>query len=496
VKGRSGQHRRNSTVFRVDGGTQLGSGHVMRCLTLARELRRRGAPVHFVCRDLPGSLVPLVETAGFVVTRLPADASSRLDAELSIATLRAERADWLVVDHYELGLDWETAVREAAGKVLVIDDLRDRSHSCDVLLDQNWHGPADQHRDDGRAPGAVRLEGPRYALLRPEYALLRSAVPRRNWPPRRVLVFFGGSDSSNETGKALEALSRPEWAQVALDVVIGRNHPCKETIDAKLRGRESAALHEGLESLAPLMIRADVGVGAGGATTWERLCLGLPSVVTTLAHNQDVVTRPLAEAGYVRWLGRSTDTTVDEYAAALATAFASADSLLPLVDGHGTARVAETLIPSGSDNLILRRARRDDAANLYHWRNDALAKAMSFDQSPITWGSHVDWLKRKLADPRTAFYILEIDSLPVGQIRFDHGARGAVLSYSLDANVRGRGFSEWMIPEAVSKIRRSSLDIVISAEVKRENEASRKVFSKLGWRVGRTETDRLVFELP
>ena len=300
-------------LFRCDASLSIGSGHVMRCRTLARELQRRGAAVTFLCRRQPGDLISLLEQE-FPVLALPDQSlapceglegrelygawlgcSQTTDAAQCLEALGQggiTSASWLVADHYGLDALWEKhllaglAGGAATPKLLVIDDLADRPHKADLLLDQNFFGEATELRYQGLVPPQCRqLLGPQYALLGPEYAQLHPLVPART-ELRRVLVFFGGVDSDNLTGRALEALMDPALAVLAVDVVLGCQSPHRHEVEELVTRRPYTTLHSTLPSLAGLIARADLAIGAGGATTWERACLGLTCLVTPIAANQ------------------------------------------------------------------------------------------------------------------------------------------------------------------------------------------------------------------
>src|SRR3990172_245647 len=272
-------------VIRADASSRVGSGHVMRCKTLAEELRRRGAEVQFVCRDDPGHLIALLTREGYRVAVLPAaDAAESADADATTSVLGGFAPDWLVVDHYGLGEEWESRLRAHVSRIFVIDDLANRPHACDALLDPNWFGATTPHRYDNLVPRSCRrLLGPRYALLHPLFAQLRRILPPRDGLIRRVLVFFGAVDSWNQTTAVLEALRAPAFAGLAVDVVVGHANVHGAAIEAMVRDLAGGALHRKLPTLAGVMARADVMAGAGGATTWERCCLGLPAVVAATA---------------------------------------------------------------------------------------------------------------------------------------------------------------------------------------------------------------------
>lgn len=465
-------------VFRADASRALGTGHVTRCLTLAEELRARGASTRFLCRQSDGNLIERIAAAGHPVAGLRAR-EWRGDSSECTANL-PEPADWLVIDHYELGIEWESALRPHVRRILCIEDLTDRRHDCDVLLDQNWRGPNVMAASDRAPAGASLLLGPRFALLQPQYAKLRSQVPARAGRPARVLVYFGGSDSTNETAKSLRALAHPDLRHLAVDVVLGPNHPAPDQIVREVAARARTQLHRALPTLAGLMSCADLAIGSGGATSWERLCLGLPSIVTTAARNQVAGTQALAAAGQLKWLGDAAHVSPTDYELAIRDSLEGPAVLEPLVDGLGAPRVAECMLPTATTGLSLRRAQQDDAEHLFFWRNDSLARAMSFSSEPIAWADHLAWFRRQLAADGCLLFVAEAFGLPVGQIRFDVGGTYDVLSYSLDPLVRGRGWSQWLIMTAIERAARP-LGRKMIAEVKPENDASRRVFARLGW---------------
>jgi UDP-2,4-diacetamido-2,4,6-trideoxy-beta-L-altropyranose hydrolase len=486
-------------VFRVDGGATLASGHVMRCLTLASELTRRGAQVAFICRELPGHLGARVQREGYPLHLLKgpregAPVPWQRDAEETRALLEPLHPEWLIVDHYELDAAWERVQRAVVARVLVIDDLADRSHACEVLLDQNYFGAVTGQRYAGLVPDETRLLlGPHYALLRREYAAARAALTPRTGAARRVLVFFGGSDATDETSKALQALSAPEFSHLAVDVVLGANHAAAAAVRALAAARPYTTLHTNLPSLAGLMGHADLAVGAGGTTTWERLCLELPSVVVTVAANQEQPSASLAAAGLVIPAGRAPAVSVEELRAAIASALRGPRHVRAIVDGYGAARVAAVMLPPSVRNLRLVPAGRRDAELLFFWRNDPLARAMSFDDGVIDWDTHLQWLDTKLADADVSIFIGVADGLPVGQARLDFTAGEAELSYSVDPLVRRLGFGMALAEQAVRSAGRVPAG-GFRARVKAGNLASRRIFERLGWRATMAGAD-YVFRL-
>ncbi|WP_045226162.1 UDP-2,4-diacetamido-2,4,6-trideoxy-beta-L-altropyranose hydrolase [Methyloterricola oryzae] len=336
-------------LFRADASTSIGSGHVMRCLALAAELHRQGAShTAFICRDLPGSLAKAIRAGGHRLYLLPnnADWTAAADARTCLAALETTNWDWLVVDHYELDPAWEDCLRRHAKRVLAIDDLGGR-HLCDLLLDQNLksgiHDLYAQH-----TPATCRkLLGPRYALMRRQFVDARN-IRSDDSRVRRILVCFGGGDTTLPLQKTLAALHYPGKAGVAIDVVLARSD--RSLLEQECLGLPSVILHDGVEDMAHLMAQADLAIGAGGSSTWERCCMGLPALTVSLADNQDAIAEQADRIGVARHLGRLETLTVQGLSRAVhdliddsAGRTAMSRAGMALVDGLGAKRVVQAM---------------------------------------------------------------------------------------------------------------------------------------------------------
>ncbi len=315
-------------AIRVDASELIGSGHVMRCLTLADQLREAGAHVAFICAALPGDMAGYIAQRGYAINlilpleNLPCKfgnsaigdhenskfdnihfellaADWQKDADESIESVKkhldhpGDKLDLLVVDHYSFDSKWEAMLQPFAKRIMVIDDLANRPHDCDLLLDQNLHSDINS-RYKGLVPEKCHLYlGPRYALLRPEFWQARKNMRKRDGTVKRILIFFGGADPTNETKKALEAirmLSRPD---IAVDVVVGSSNPHKLEIENMCKSMANTEFHCQVDNMAELMVKADLAIGAGGSATWERCCVGLPAITITVAANQDQVNKDI-----------------------------------------------------------------------------------------------------------------------------------------------------------------------------------------------------------
>jgi len=511
-------------LIRCDASFSIGSGHVMRCRTLARELRRRGATVTFLCRRQRGDLINLLQQE-FPVLALPelplaatqpphgelvqgrelyafwlgcSQEQDAVDCIQALTEAGIRSASWLVVDHYGLDAVWEAQLlaglaREAERQLLVIDDLADRPHQADLLLDQNFFGEATEARYAGLVPQHCRqLLGAHYALLGPEYAQLHPLVPPRT-ELRRVLVFFGGVDPANLTGLTLKALLAPDLAHLAVDVVLGLQSPNRQAVANLVACRPHTTLHEPLPSLAGLIARADLAIGAGGATTWERSCLGLPSIIVAIAVNQLPFVQLLDRAGQLQLLGNADEVGADQIHRALVLALQQQPWHRAcghhLTDGWGAARVATALL-GPQRPLQLRSASISDEALLLRWANDPQVRANSFSLKPIAPADHQRWFQAGLADANR-FQMIASDAAgcPIGQIRFDRRSPGPVsdssearIGLSLDRCARGQGLATDLVNLGLRAMEQHwGIGTTAVAEVLSGNTASQATFARAGF---------------
>ena len=322
-------------VIRADASTSIGSGHVMRCLTLAYRLKKeKNAKVVFVMRVLPGNLIGVVEKQGFEVLKLlPANQKYSLngyglwltvpmevDAQQTIEVLQhylqehsCDSVDRLIVDSYALDEQWEQVLHPYCNEIMVIDDLANRRHDCDILLDQNFYLNKDA-RYAGLVPEHCKmLLGPEHALLREEFYEAKKHLRKRDGTIKNILVFYGGSDLTNETEKAIKALVQlhDEGYSFTADVITGVSNFRREKIEKICSKYHFLHYYCQVSNMAEFMNKADLMLGAGGSTTWERLYMELPALVTAVAENQIQGCRDCSQAGLIDYLGESEKVTVD-----------------------------------------------------------------------------------------------------------------------------------------------------------------------------------------
>ena len=488
-------------AFRVDATSRIGTGHFMRCLTLAEALRQRSAQIRFVSRGLPAYLSEMLESRGFEFARLNRAAgeaagdlphsswlgtSQDRDVQDSTAALAGRKWDWLVVDHYALDARWERAMRGVARRILTIDDLADRQHDCEVLLDQSYY--RDMHtRYQGKVPEQCRLLlGPRYALLRGEFRKLRAQVEPRSGAVRRILVFFGGFDAGNCTGLAIRALAGLDISGRAVDVIIGAQHPHREEIEQAC-ATQGYICHVQTPHMAELMAAADFAIGAGGSATLERCCVGLPALSLCTAENQRRQITDAAELGLL--FAPSGEGDLVEMLRRHARCLMENGHLLQLisktgmafVDGMGAIRVSSVI---GLEKIEIRRAQENDSKDLFQWRNHPVIRAVSRDSRSIDWDAHCMWLSAVLLDEDRELLIGYAGEQPVGVVRFDKTEGIAEVSIYLvpEAGMNGQGRNLLLSAEQWLVRHRSDMR-KIRAEVLGANVASQKLFLDAGYRL-------------
>ncbi|MHB8840892.1 MAG: UDP-2,4-diacetamido-2,4,6-trideoxy-beta-L-altropyranose hydrolase [Candidatus Aquicultor sp.] len=358
-------------VVRVDASTDIGSGHVMRCLVLADGLRQLGRNVSFVSRDLPGNLCHVIENKGYSVYHLPYNATQNIDcaeqpfharwlgvdwevdAQQTVDCLGSleQPIEWLIIDHYALDHRWESYVQPYIEHIMIIDDLADRLHKCDLLLDQNLYENPERRYKNLVPYHCEQLLGPQYVLMRPEFHQIRQNLGQRDGKVNRILVFFGGSDLTNETSKALEAIRMLSRADIKVDVVIGVNNPHKALTEEIANNMSYVICYSYVDNMAELMANADMYIGAAGITTWERFCLGLPSLVVTVAENQVQPIKELAKRDLLFYIGEhdkvkagNIKQSIDFFISNPAILKLYSKASMNLVDGLGVKRCVQAIL--------------------------------------------------------------------------------------------------------------------------------------------------------
>ena len=431
-------------VVRADASLTMGSGHIMRCLTLADGLKQQGHDISFICRQHDGHLADLIGQKGFAVQLLAKsktadfikqhvhsewlDASESDDFAECKPILQALKPDWLIIDHYAIGKNWEQQAKRLLPnlKILAIDDLADRTHDCEILLDQNF-GRKNEDYQPLVPSDCQRLLGTRYTLLRDEFASWRAmSLNRRKsvQPPNNILVNLGGVDNDNVTLKILQSLNtfvQQSTQAFNVTVVMGKTAPHIVRIqDFAKQANFPCHVIVNANNMAELMANADLAIGAAGSTTWERCCLGLPMVLIVLADNQQVIAKALADKNVVKVV---TDmAALDEQLPRLLSEIADnykkfSRQSAKLVDGQGAKRVAHRIeFAQKFQHCQVRQATQADSQMIWQWRNHIDVRRWMFGQDEIALADHEKWYGKQLDRANVHLLIFEVAGEPMGLV--------------------------------------------------------------------------------
>lgn len=495
-------------AFRADASTEIGTGHVMRCLTLADALAAQEHMCTFFCRELSGHLIDMVAARGHAVWLLAAPGRPLLDEPGGLAhaawlgvrwqddademapLLAGGPPDWLVVDHYALDARWEAEVLPEGVRLMAIDDLADRPHRADLLLDQNLGRRPEDY--DGLVPVGCRvLAGPRYALLRPHFAAQRaeSLARRADAGLAHLVVSMGGIDKDDATSKVLEVLASCSLpATLQTTVVMGSRAPWLEEVR-----RRAATMHRATQvqvdvaDMAALLRDADLVIGAAGGSAWERCCLGVPSLLLVLADNQAAGARALAAEGAALLLGELAGSEWRERLGAALSGLNEVGALTALTaraaeicDGEGAARVCAAI---GTARLTIRRAIVDDARRIWEWRYAGDVARYYKSRDVPAYSGHLRWFENALDDPGRLLLIACRDGEPVAHVRLDRqpdDPATVLASIYVSPACRGQGIAGPSLRGALEYATRNGVFRFL-AQVHHDNQASMKLFEACGF---------------
>lgn len=481
-------------LIRADASPTIGSGHIARCLTLARVLRKQGAHVAFACRLLPGHRLGSLAAEGFETFALPdcypdedplqtieAMLPWQVDIDALAQALESHPAfDWIIVDHYGLDHRWQTAARRWAPRIAAVDDLATRTYSIDLLLNQNLSGTPEAYASL-LAAGCQTLLGPRFAMLRDEFCCPAIEIKPK---AKRVLVNFGGFDAAMQTHHAMLALA--DFHELEVDFVAGADNPAWTQMQALAASRSNWRLHSFVSNFYLLMTEADLFVGAGGGTSWERAAMGLPTICIAVSNNQQANGEIMATSGCHVYLGPREQVSVEQLRQAIGFVAGNqglrqslAERSRQLVDGRGAQRVAAALAGAV---LQVRQATVDDAQLMLEGRNAEAVRRWSLETGIIEWLPHQNWLAASLSNAQRLLLIAETDDGPVGVLRYDLRGVEAEVSIYLFEGRFGLGWGRALLARGEAFVTAHWPQLVaITAQVLPANQPSLKVFREAGF---------------
>lgn len=474
-------------VIRSDANTLIGIGHMMRCLALAQAWKNRGGNSIFVLSAEALELEARLESEGMEVFKISAQPGSAEDAVQTTALAKKGKANWIVVDGYHFGRDYQGSIKEAGSKVLYIDDNGNADHYyADIVLNQNIHAHEGLYRN--REPYTRLLLGSRYIMLQRDF--LNWQKWKRDIPEvgRKVLVTLGGSDPENVTMKVIQALREGNVNHIELAIVIGPSNPHLEMIRNELSHAPFAyRLLPSVGNMPELMAWADIAVSAGGSTCWELAFMGLPNLILFFAENQRAVAEILDKEVMAVNLGYHKIVKSDKIIQTLKEILRAKEirALMSmrgrnLVDGQGSHRVINNIL---LDEMTLRPVQEGDCELIWRWANDPGVRGAAFNSNPITWKEHTEWFSKKLIDPQCIQFIASGQgNAPIGQIRFDAKGKVAEIDVSVDKSYRSMGYGSYLIKMAVNRFMAMTSAEEVSAWIQSENTASIRAFEKAGFR--------------
>ena len=494
-------------AIRTDASIDIGIGHVMRCLSLADSLKEKGAKVVFICREHKGNTIELIQNKGYVVHKLPRlkisdpghnilknkgsmehmrwlGATQDEDAILcKEVLLRKDKLDWMIVDHYAIDETWQLQLKNTYNKLMVIDDLGNRKHICDILLDQTFGRKKTDY--EALVPKHCNLLlGSQYALLRSDFIKWRKYSLRRRVNPqfRKLLITMGGVDSNNITGQVLDIIKNcklPKHLEIV--VIMGAEAPHIESVNKQAKMMPNKTLvRTNVANMAEIMADADLAIGAAGTTTWERCCLGVPSIQMVLANNQIEVAKKLNSVGasyyleHIDWLCES----IDNLSRKMQKTIIITSSIS---DGRGVDKVLSCMGQDCSSipNLLLKPVALSDCNFVYTLQTEGIRKYFNNPVVP-TSNEHIKWFEKTIKAKEIQLFILILDSQKAGVLRLNKlDDRVYEISIIISPNYTCQGVAK----NALKMLEDILLNRTLKAVIHKDNTASIKVFYQAGFRI-------------
>lgn len=447
-----------TVAIRADSSFKIGAGHLLRCLTLADNLKPHGVKIHFLCLRLPGDFVELAIDKGYCVI-------SKNDLDFKV--------DWLVVDHYGLDKQWESEMRTYARRIVVIDDLADREHDCDILLDQTLDRKAQDY--EKLVPKTCRLLlGSEYAVLAAQFSKLRPLSLQRRlgkYHVENILVSMGGTDPYNVSEFVINSLQQLKVTN-SLSITLGK--------------------HVNQSSLANMMMAADLAIGAGGVTSWERCCLGLPTIMITTADNQFNNAYQLDQSSAIKYLGNYDKVTSELLNESVHSLMKDSKLLeqmsikaATICDGYGVRRVVLELLPQfANDGSIvrLRQADMNDGELMLTWQQDPSTRQYARNPRLLRRSEHFTWLKKRLDSADCIFNIILYQNNPAGVLRLDK-IDNTEHAYEISILTAPKFRRLGLAGAALRLIRTMFPDLELRAEVLSDNKFSHALFLNEGYQL-------------
>lgn len=472
----------STVLFRTDASTEIGTGHMMRCLALGEALQDMDSTAVFLVSVHTPSLVKRLKEERMEILQLSTRPYGSDDAEETAQHAQKITAKWIVVDGYHFDAAYQDELKRRGMKVLFIDDEgHAKNYSADCVLNQNMD--ATENKYTARSKATRLLLGTRYVLLRREFRSQRPKERKTSAKNLHLLVTLGGADAMNITSKVVETMSNP--SSIHTTVVIGGANPHRTAIETLCREKRMNSVVD-TANLRTLMEETDIAITAGGTTSYEFAYMGVPTLTLIIADNQRAVAQSMETVGASINLGDATMVTpemlrksVESLAGDPCTREQMSIAGRRLVDGEGAERVAMELTGT---KLRIRNVRLSDAECIWQWANDRETRQASFSPNEIPWKEHSQWFANRLADNNTFFFIgVDRDDTSIGYIRFEGKRNEAIISIAIAPERRGQGYGSTLLREGCRQFFQRRKDARVSAYVRPENKGSTTLFQKTGF---------------
>jgi UDP-2,4-diacetamido-2,4,6-trideoxy-beta-L-altropyranose hydrolase len=483
-------------LLRADADQARGAGHVMRCLALAEAWQQHDGRATLLSCRLNPELCRRTEALGIGLTEIPLPHPASSDLRAACTVLEEVSRDdtalpWVVLDGHHFDTVYQSLLRSAGCRLMVIDDTAHLlRYDADMILNQTLSA---QQFAYTCSPDTLLLLGTRFALLRSEFHRWHGTPRHCPEVARKILVTLGGSDADNATLKIIETLEQISTPDLEVRVVVGPLNSHLAQLQSRMDSKSSRIrLETDATDIASLMAWADLAVAGGGTTAWELAFMKVPALVLTLSENQSEVARALDEFGTARSLGSPSDLDQDQLAEAIfrlmhdrGTRQQMSEKGRVVVDGGGAERALEVMLcGSRGSSLQLRVASEEDMLLLWQWANEAATRRNSFSSEPISWVSHQAWYAAKLMSSDTRLWVLELQKVPVGQIRYERtDPRTARISFSIAPAYRGMGLGTQLLSLSADRAGRELRVDTVEGITFAENRASNHAFLNAGFGV-------------
>jgi UDP-2,4-diacetamido-2,4,6-trideoxy-beta-L-altropyranose hydrolase len=500
---------RLKVVFRVDASLEMGIGHVMRCLTLAQVLKENGVIPKFICRKHEGNLIDKIHSSGFNVHELEVleetkinnklehshwlGATQKQDADDCVDILKVEKTDWLIVDHYALDEQWHKNLKPYYEKIMVIDDLADRKYYCDILLDQTF-GRQQEEYSALIPEGCKLLLGSQYALLRPEFSKWRAySLERRSKPKlKQLLINMGGVDVDNVTENVIDELKTCNLPNdINITVVMGGAAPHIEGVKHKAKALPyKVVVRVDVDNMAEIMANADIAIGAAGSTTWERCCLGLPTIQIVTADNQINIAKNLEAINSIQLIDSmlQLSKSIDNISHSISKMSLVSSSI---VDSKGSTRVAKFITSKENhvDLFFMRPAKLEDADFVYSLQTKGVREYFVNSEIPSK-DQHVNWFQNIINSLTSQLFILMLGTHQIGVLRVDNIKSSELeISIIISPSYSGKGLAK----QALKGIESLTLVRTLKAIIHNDNIPSKGLFVRSGYIVSKQNGDFLEY---